>query len=226
MAVEQGKQKRQNAAVLMFAGEKHPFPGNKAVVEDHVGIGRTRHKSAFVMFSFPQIMNRHHLLQTVPVTRNGESHGVVFVFRAQGTGGNHQNFIGHGGFGNMNLTAFNNDTVLGPLLNVNIRAGIGLFGRTQHAVALYIRLRTATNEVFRLETGQPFLEIFMILGGAFVDLVRFIGNIINGVGAVNAHAALDAAANFLAEHAGHVLFLVQIFLVLVNVGKTVDLLVR
>ena len=122
----------------------------------------------------------------------------------------------------MNLAAFDNDTVLQSLLNAHIRAGIRLLGRTQHPVTLYVRLGAASDKIFRLETGQPLLEILMILGGAFVHLVRFIGNIVNGVRAVDAHAALDAAADFLAQHSGHVLFLVQIFLVLMNVGETVD----
>ncbi len=59
-----------------------------------------------------------------------------------------------------------------------------------------------------------------------LSFVRFIRNIVNGVGAVDAHAALDAAANFLAEHAGHVLLLVQVVRVLMDVGVAVDSLSR
>ncbi len=62
----------------------------------------------------------------------------------------------------------------------------------------------------------------MILGGAVIQFVRFIGNIVNGVRGVDAHAALDAAADLLAEHAGHILFLVQVVRVLVNMGESVD----
>ena len=41
--------------------------------------------------------------------------------------------------------------------------------------------------------------------------------------AVDAHAALDAAPDLLAEKAGHVLLLVQVLGVLVDVGEAVDL---
>ena len=64
----------------------------------------------------------------------------------------------------------------------------------------------------------------MILGGAVVQFVGFVGNVVDGVGGVDAHAALDAAAHLLAEHAGHVLFLVQVVRVLMNVGEAVDAL--
>ena len=98
--------------MLIFAGQEDPFPGNEAVVEDHVGIRRTRHKAAFVMLPRPQVVDGHDLLQAVPVTRNGKSHGVVLVFGAQGAGGKNQNFIGHGGLGNVHLAAFDHDAVL------------------------------------------------------------------------------------------------------------------
>jgi hypothetical protein len=62
----------------------------------------------------------------------------------------------------------------------------------------------------------------MVPGGTFVDLVRFEGHIIDGVGGIDAHAPLDAAADLLAEHAGHILLLVQVVGVLMDVGKTID----
>ena len=113
-----------------------------------------------------------------------------------------------------------------PLLDLDIGAGIRLVGRPQHPVALHVRLGAAADQVFRLEAGQPLLEVLMILGGAVVQLVRFVGDVVNGVRAVDAHAALDAAADLLAEHAGHVLFLVQVVLVLVDMGEAVDPLAR
>jgi hypothetical protein len=97
-----------------------------------------------------------------------------------------------------------------------------MIGEAQHPVSLRISLGTAADEVFRLEAGEPLLEVLMVLGGAIVQFVCFIRNIVNGVRTIYAHAALDAAADLLAEHSGHILFLVQVFLVLVNVIKAVD----
>jgi hypothetical protein len=54
--------------------------------------------------------------------------------------------------------------------------------------------------------------------------IRFIGDIINGVCGIYAHASLDAAADFLAQHTRHILLAMQVFLTLVNMGKTVNLL--
>ena len=64
----------------------------------------------------------------------------------------------------------------------------------------------------------------MILSGPFVSLIRFIRDIVDGVGAIYPHASLDATADFLAEHSGHVLFVVQVLFVLMNVIETVNTL--
>ena len=126
----------------------------------------------------------------------------------------------------MHLTAFNHDAVLQPLLDPHIRAGIRLIGRPEHPVALYVRLGAAADQVLRLEAGEPLLEVLMVLGGAVVQLVRLIGDVVDRIGAVDPHAALDAAANLLTEHPSHILLPVQVFLVLMDVCKTVDSLAR
>src|SRR5664280_1698072 len=108
------------------------------------------------------------------------------------------------------------------LLDAHIGTGVRLLGVAKHPVAFRSRLGAATDEVFCLKAGEPLLEVLMVLSGAFVYLVRLIGDVVNGVRAVDAHAPLDAAADLLAEHTGHILFSVQVFLVLMNVSKTVD----
>ena len=62
----------------------------------------------------------------------------------------------------------------------------------------------------------------MILGRSFVCLICFKRDCVAGIGTINAHTALDAATNLAAKSAGHVLFLMQVFLVLVNVSEAVD----
>ena len=62
----------------------------------------------------------------------------------------------------------------------------------------------------------------MVLCCAIIYLVRLIRDVVNGVRTVDTHAALDAAADLLAQHAGHILLSVQIFLVLMNVVKTIN----
>ena len=62
----------------------------------------------------------------------------------------------------------------------------------------------------------------MVLGCPVIHLVRFIRYVVDGVGSIDAHAPLDAAADPLAEHPGHVLLLVQVFGILVNVRKAAD----
>ena len=80
--MEQGEKQCQHAAVLPFTRQKHPFPGNKAVVENQVGICGALHEPALEMFSGSEVVNGHYLLQPVPVSGNGEGHGIVLILRA------------------------------------------------------------------------------------------------------------------------------------------------
>jgi hypothetical protein len=73
-----------------------------------------------------------------------------------------------------------------------------------------------------LEAHQPLFEVFVIVGFARLDFVGLVRNVIDGIGSVNAHAALNAAAHLLAEHPRHVLFFVQIVRVLVDMREPVD----
>src|SRR5208283_5088996 len=150
----------------------------------HVRIGSTRNKTAFIMITGTKVMNGNNLLQTFPVARNGKSYGVILVLRTQGAGGQYQNFVGYRSLGNVNLTTFHDYAVLCSFLNAHIRTWIRLVGRSQHAVALHIRLSTAADKVFFLETGQPLLEVFMVIGLPFFHLIRFKGNVIDGIRAI------------------------------------------
>jgi len=224
MTMEQREEQRQNAAIEVLAGQEDPFPRYEAVVENQIRIGQPGRESAFEVLPLAVIVNGHHLLHAVVVRGHGKRHGVVLVLLAQRAGGNHQHFIGNGGFRDVQFAAFHNDTVLGPFFDAHVSARIWLFGRTQHTVALGVRLGAGGNHVFLLKAGQPLLEILVVVRLARLHLVRFKRYVVDGVGAVDAHAPLDAAADFLAEHAGHVLLAVQVGRVLVNVREAVDLL--
>ena len=59
-------------------------------------------------------------------------------------------------------------TVFQSLLDVHIGAGVRLIGGAKQTVTLRIRLGAAADEIFRLEAGEPLLEVFMILARAVV----------------------------------------------------------
>ncbi len=226
MAVEEGEEQGADPAVLVFAGQEDPLPGDEAVVEDHVGVRRPWDEAPLVVLPRPQVVDGDDLLQPVPVARNGEGHGVILVLGAQGPGRDHQDLVGHGGLGDVHLAAVDDDPVLEPLLDPHIGARVRLVGRAEHPVALHVGLGAAADEVLRLEAGEPFLEVLVVLGGPVVQLVRLVGDVVDGVRRVDPHAALDAAADLLAEHARHVLFLVQVVRVLMDMGEAVDPLPR
>jgi len=178
------------------------------------------------MLPLAQGVDRQHLFQSVPVAGDCKRHRIVFILLPERPGGHNQHLIRNGGFGDMQLAAFDNDAVFQPLFDIDVGTGIGLIRRTQQAIPFDVRLGTAANEIFLLKTEQPFLEVFMIAGFTRLHLVRFKRYVIDGVGGVDAHAALDAAADLLAEHAGHVLLAMQVFGVLMDMGEPVDALPR
>jgi hypothetical protein len=120
------------------------------------------------------------------------------------------------------LAATDDDAIRPAFLDVDIDVGVGLVGRPQQAVALHVGLGAAAHEVLRLEAGEPLLEVLVVLGGTIVRFVGFVGDVVDRVGGVDAHAALDTTADLLAKHAGHVLLPVQVVGVLVNVGEAAN----
>ncbi len=93
----------------------------------------------------------------------------------------------------MHLASFYDDAVFECFLNMDIGARIGLVGGPEHPVRLHIRQSACGDHVLGLKTRQPFFEILMVSGGAFILLVRFV----DGIGGVASHTALDAAAGLL-----------------------------
>ena len=122
----------------------------------------------------------------------------------------------------MHLAAADHDAIAKPLFYTYVGIGVWLVGRPQYPVALNVRLSAAAHQVLCLEAYEPLLEVLVVLGGTVVHLVRFVGYVVDGVGGVNAHAPLDAAAHLLTEHTGHVLLLVQVVGVLMDVGKAAN----
>ena len=122
----------------------------------------------------------------------------------------------------MQFAALDDNSVFQPLLDSQVCAGVRLVGGPKQPVPLHVRLSAAADQILFLETGQPLLEVFVVTGGPRMDLVRLIGNVVHGVCRVDPHAALDAASHLVAEHPGHVLLPMQVFLVLMDVVETVD----
>src|SRR5208283_5057422 len=174
MPVKQSEKQGQHSSVLPFTRHEYPFPRNKAVVKNHIGIRGAWHEPSLEVLSRPEVMSGHYLLQPVPVSWNGKGHSVVLIFGAQCTGRNYQHLVGHGGLGDVHLASADHYAVLKPLFDTHISVRIGLLGGPQHPVALYVCLSVTSDQVFGLKTYQPFLEVLMVLGGAFVDLVRFV----------------------------------------------------
>jgi len=226
MPVEQGEQKRHGSTEHRFAGQKNPFPGNETVVENHIRIRGPLGHAAFVMLPRPEIVNGDHLFESVPVTGNGKGNRPVLIIFEQRPRGGDQDLVSHGGFRDMHLASFDHDAVFESFLDPEISARIGLLRGPQHAISFHIRLGAAADQVFLLETCEPFLEVFMVLRFSIIEFIGFIGNIVNRIGCVDPHAALDAAADFLAEHAGHILLSMQVFFILVDMRETVDAFTR
>ena len=68
--VEKRKEKGADPAMNGFAAQEDPFPGNEAVVENGVGIGRSGREPALEILAVPQIVDGHDLFDPFPVTRN------------------------------------------------------------------------------------------------------------------------------------------------------------
>src|SRR5208283_2678273 len=97
MSVKQSEKESQHSSVLPFTRQEYPFPRNKAVLKNHIGIRGALHEPTLEVFSGPEVMSGHYLLQPVPVSGNGEGHGVVLIFGAQCAGGYHEHLVRHGG---------------------------------------------------------------------------------------------------------------------------------
>ena len=210
--------------MLPFAGEEDSFPGHEAVVEYHVGIRSSGQEATLEMFPGSEVMDGNDLFQSVPVARDGKGDSVVLVLRTQCPCRHYQYLIGHRCLGDVQLAAADDDTVAQPFFDPYVSIRVRLLGGPQHPIALDVRLGAAAHQVFGLEASKPLLEVLVVLGGAFVHLVCFVRNVVDGIGAVDAHAALDAAGHLLAEHAGHVLLLMQVVGVLVDVSEAADAL--
>ena len=174
------------------------------------------------MLALPEVVDGDYLFDAFPITGDGKGDGPVFLIGHKGTGGNDHDLVSHGCFGVVHFAAADYDTVAFPFHYVKVQIGVFLLGRPLHPVAFNVGLGAAADEVLILEILQPFQEILVILGRSFVLLVGFKRDGVAGVGAVYAHAALNAAADLAAEGAGHILLLVQVFFILVNVGEAVD----
>ena len=122
----------------------------------------------------------------------------------------------------MHFTAADDDAITEPFLDMYISVRVRLLGRSQHSIAFNICLRRTSHQILALEAGEPLLEVFVVPGGAFVQLVCFVGYVIDGVGGIDAHASLYATADLLAQHAGHVLLGVKVSGAHMDVGEPID----
>ncbi len=94
MAMKESEQKGARPAMNRFSTEEDPFPRNKAVVEDRIGIGVTRSESSLEVLPITQIMDGHHLLHSFPVCRNSKGHSPIFLLWQKSSRRNDQNLVG------------------------------------------------------------------------------------------------------------------------------------
>ncbi len=176
---------------------------------------------------------QRHELDAVPVGRQRERHGIVGVVRAHELRRQCNDLVDVGRAGVADLRAANDDALAGLAVHadaVHIRlddveelVGIGLhMGALILGVAgaLHVRLGAVADEVVLLAVLDVLEQTGVVLGAA--GRVAVEGHGIQRVHRVRAHAALHAAADTMADEAGHKLLLEQILLRVVDVGGAVD----
>jgi len=118
------------------------------------------------------------------------------------------------------LRTADDDTIGAPLYDAEVEIRVLLFVGSPHPVALHVGLRAHGREIFTLYTLHEVDEVLIVLRAVLlVCVVRDHGERVHGV---DAHAALDAAADLLAVQAGHLLLVEQVFLALMDVVEAVD----
>ena len=216
MPVIQGKKQGQNAAMLSFATKEDPFPRDKGIFEDGHGIGHPLFKPLFEILPGPHTGGPDYQFDPFPVPGNGKSHGPVLLFRKKRPCGHHQYLIRLGRLGVVNLTAPNHNTIALTLHHAEVGIRVLLLTGSLGSVALHVCLGTTAHQVFPLETFQPLEKILIVFGGTVVALVRLIRYTGYRIRRINSHASLNTAAHSLAEKPRHILFLMKVFLALVN----------
>ena len=221
-------------SLVVPAAHKHTVIGHKAVVEDGQGLHVADVGPGGVdVLALVVLAGQSHQLDAVPVSRQGESHGVVGVVGTHELGGVDDDLVHIGGVGVADLGAANDDALAGlavhadavhiGLHHMDELVGVGLhMGALILGVAgtLHIGLGAVAHQVVLLAVGDVLEQAAVVLSAA--GLVAVVGDGVQGVHGVGTHAALHAAAHTVADQAGHQLLLQQVLLGAVDVGATVD----
>ena len=185
------------------------------------------------MLTLVVLAGQSHQLQAVPVGGQSEGHGVVGVVGAHELGGVDDDLVHIGGVGVADLGAADDDALAGlavdadavdvSLDNMDELVGIGLHMSALIlgvAGALHVGLGAVADQIVLLAVGDVLEQTAVVLGAA--GLIAVIGDGVQGVHGVGAHAALHAAAHAVADQTGHELLLQQVFLGAVDVGAAVN----
>ena len=97
----------------------------------------------------------------------------------------------------MGLGAAHDDAVVALLDDVQVQVGVGLLVGREAAVALGVGHGAVGDEVVLLQVLDVVAEALVILGA--LGLVDLVGDRVEGVDGVHAHAALEAGAGLLAR---------------------------
>ncbi len=148
--------------------------------------------------------------------------GVIALVLAHGGGGHDQDLVGVEGAGLVGLGPAHHDAVRLALHHVHEHVRVGLLGRAQAAVALDVGHGPVHHHVLLLDEAEVVLEPVVVVGA--VRLVALVGDRVQGVEAVHAHAALEAGGGPPAQQALHEYLVHQVVRALVDVGEAADLL--
>ena len=160
-------------------------------------------------------------IHAVRVGRAGKGYRPILIRFAHRNGGHEDVPVRVDRAGLVALRSADHDAVRAAFDHMDEHVRIGLLMRRLGAVALGVGHRSVHGQILVLHHGQEILEVFMVVGA--VLFVYLIGGGENGVEAVHAHAALEAAGGLLSEQALHLDLFHQVVRRLVQVGEAVDL---
>ena len=173
-----------------------------------------------------------HELDAIPVSGQGEGHGIVAVLGVHELGGQRDDLIHIRRAGVTDFSAADNDALGGGAVDVHavhicvydVEELIGVRLHVRSLIlgvtgTLDVGLCTVADQIVFLAVFDVFLKSLMVFGATGRVTVK--SDRVKRVQGVGAHAALHAAAHTVADEPGHELLLQQIIHRLVNMGRTV-----
>ena len=228
MAMEVGEEQGQVAGELHHAGMLEAVHEQTVVGHEHVVEDGERLDVADLALGRGEVLalvaqaGQGHLLDALPVAGQREGDRVFGFGRAHEAGRQGDDLVGVGSHRVADLGATHDHAVRLDFDDAQVLVGIGLLAGAKAADALDVGLGAATDDVVLLPVAEHLLEPLVVVGAA--GLVAVVGDDLESVERVDAHAALDAAADPVAEQPGHELLLEQVVFRAMDIGETVDLL--